>query len=87
MENRQAMIEAAATPEQARRVYDLGSHFYGWLAPSFERKPQMFALERVAIQPHGRALEFAVGPGGILLEIARRVDSTSKVHSGRAALS
>ena len=50
MDGRPAIIEAAATPQQARRVYDLWSHFYGWWAPLFERRPQMLALERVAIQ-------------------------------------
>ena len=36
MNDRPTIIEAAATPEQARRVYDLWSHFYGWWAPLFE---------------------------------------------------
>ena len=54
MNDRPTIIEAAATPEQARRVYDLWSHFYGWWAPLFERRPQMPAVEQVAIQPHDR---------------------------------
>lgn len=79
MGDRPAMIEAAATPEQARRVYDLWSHFYGWWAPLFERRPQMLALERVAIQPHDKVLEVAVGAGGILVGIVRRVDLANTV--------
>ncbi len=74
-----AMIEAAATPQQARRVYDLWSHFYGWWAPLFERRPQMLALDRAAIQPHDKVLEVAVGAGGILAEIVRRVDPANVV--------
>ena len=74
MDARPAIIETAATPEQARRVYDLWSHFYGWTAPLFERRPQMLALEKADIQPHDKVLEVAVGPGGILLEIARRTN-------------
>lgn len=73
------MIEAAATPEQARRVYDLWSHFYGWWAPLFERRPQMLALERVTIRPHDKVLEVAVGAGGILVEIVRRLDPANTV--------
>lgn len=73
------MIETAATPEQARRVYDLWSHFYGWWAPLFERRPQMLALERVKIQRHDKVLEVAVGAGGILVEIVRRIDPTNVV--------
>ena len=74
MDARPAIIEAAATPEQVRRVYDLWSHFYGWTAPLFERRPQMLALEKADIRPHDKVLEVAVGPGGILLEIARRTN-------------
>src|SRR5512141_674626 len=79
VEARPAIIEAAATPEQARRVYDLWSHFYGWWAPLFERRPQMLALDQAAIQPHDKVLEVAVGAGGILLEIVSRVDSMNVV--------
>ena len=79
MGERPAMIEAAATPDQARRVYDLWSHFYGWWAPLFERRPQMIALDRTAILPHEKVLEVAMGAGGILLEIVRRVDPANTV--------
>jgi ubiquinone/menaquinone biosynthesis C-methylase UbiE len=79
MGGRPAIIEAAATPPQARRVYGLWSHFYGWWAPLFERRPQMLALERAAIQPHDKVLEVAVGAGGILVEILRLVDSANSV--------
>jgi len=79
MGGRPAIIEAAATPQQARRVYDLWSHFYGWWAPLFERRPQMLALDRAAIQPHDKVLEVAVGAGGILVEILRLVDPANVV--------
>lgn len=79
MDEKQPIIEAAATPEQARRVYDLWSHFYGWWAPLFERRPQMLALEQAAIQPQDKVLEVAVGAGGILVEIVRRVDPANPV--------
>ncbi len=80
METTSGIIEAAATPEQARRVYDLWSHFYGWWAPLFERRPQMLALEQAGIQGRDKVLEVAVGAGGILLEIVRRVDTTNTVY-------
>ncbi len=79
MSERHAIIETAATPEQVRRVYDLWSHFYGWWAPLFERRPQMLALQKVAIRPQDKVLEVAVGAGGILLEIVQRVDRTNTV--------
>src|SRR5512144_2422042 len=79
VEARPDIIETAATPEQARRVYDLWSHFYGWWAPLFERRPQMLALDQAAIQPHDKVLEVAVGAGGILVEIVRRVDRANVV--------
>jgi ubiquinone/menaquinone biosynthesis C-methylase UbiE len=80
VEETQVIIETAATPEQARRVYDLWSHFYGWWAPLFERRPQMLALEKVVIRRHEKVLEVAVGAGGILVEIVRRVDPTNVVY-------
>ncbi len=39
----------------------------------------MLALDQAAIQPQDKVLEVAVGAGGILLEIVRRVDPAEVV--------
>lgn len=69
----QGMIEAVAPPDRIRRAYDFYSRFYGALVAPLEHLPRMRGLERVAIQPHERVLEVAVGAGLTFAEILRRV--------------
>lgn len=69
----EGMIEAIAPPEKIRRAYDGYSRFYGWLIGPLEHLPRMCGLERIAIQPHERVLEVAVGAGLTFAEILKRV--------------
>ena len=75
-----SMIDAVGSPELARRVYNLYSHFYGLLASPLEKRPKMRGLELAAIRPHDLVLEVAPGPGEMLLEILKRVDRQTTVH-------
>ncbi len=74
------MIEAKASTDQVRRVYNLWSSLYGPVAEPFERRAKLMALEKAAIQPHDKVLEVAVGPGKILLQILKKVDPTNTVQ-------
>lgn len=74
------MVEAPFTREEIRRVYDLWSFLYEKLAVPLERKPRLLGLERAWIQPNEKVLEVAVGPGGTLLEILKRVDRKETVY-------
>lgn len=73
------MIEASSPSEQIRRVYDLWSSGYDWVAGPFERSATTAALEKAALQPHEAVLEVAVGTGRALLDIAHRVGPESVV--------
>ncbi|HWB10217.1 MAG TPA: class I SAM-dependent methyltransferase [Pirellulales bacterium] len=67
------MIEASSSSQQIRRVYDLWSYGYDFVAGPFERAAEVAAVEMAAIQPHERVLEVAVGTGLALKDIACRV--------------
>lgn len=66
------MIEAAASTEQVRNVYDLWSSTYDLIAGPFERAARRAAVEKAAIQPTDAVLEVAVGTGETFLEVVTR---------------
>jgi ubiquinone/menaquinone biosynthesis C-methylase UbiE len=67
------MIEASSSSKQIRRVYDLWSYGYDFVAAPFERAAEIAAVEKAAVQPNERVLEVAVGTGIALRDIANRV--------------
>lgn len=67
------MIEASCSSQQLRRIYDLWSHGYDFVAEPFQRAARRAALEKAAVQPHDKVLEVAVGTGAALLDIAGRL--------------
>ena len=71
------MIEASSSSQQIRRVYDLWSYGYDFVAGPFERAAEAAAVEKANIQPHEKVLEVAVGIGIALRDIADRVGHDS----------
>lgn len=67
------MIEASSSSQQIRRVYDLWSYGYDFVAGPFQRAAEIVAIEKAAIQANEKVLEVAVGTGIALRDIADRV--------------
>lgn len=71
------MIEASSPSRQIRRVYDLWSFGYDFIAGPFERAATTAGLAKAALQPHETVLEVAVGAGNAFLDICARAGPES----------
>jgi ubiquinone/menaquinone biosynthesis C-methylase UbiE len=77
--NSHGIIEAVGTAPRLRKVYDLWSATYDYVAGPFERAAGRAALERADIGPHDKVLEVAVGTGETFREVAGRTDRSNTV--------
>lgn len=75
------MIEARPyTPDQIRVAYDRRAAAYTRIVVPLEWPNHEVALDAAAVKPGETVLEVAFGPGRTLVELARRVGASGRVH-------
>ncbi len=74
------ILPVPRSKEEAKRLYDRISWFYGYIPVAFERKYTEMALERLCVQEGETILEIGFGSGYCLKRIAQSVGQTGKAY-------
>lgn len=76
----QGVQRVFTTRDETRRFYDKISRFYDYLAESSEGPMRALGLEKLAVHPGEKVLEVGYGTGHCLIDLAKAVGPTGKVH-------